>query len=110
MFDEWFDLTQLPFLREVFVGWDARMDPAMDDAVRRAGDVVDAAVLRTLDEEMRGRGSSPDATATLPPHYRYCFTPDAQEGLQTFFQMAFFHGLRKDIPNFRFWTPEEKED
>lgn len=109
MIDEWFDLTQLPFVREMLIGWESRMDAAVDAAVRRAGDGVDAEVLRTLDEEMRGRGSSEDATASLPAHYRYRFTPDAQEGLQNFFQMAFFHGQRGDIPNFTFWSPEEED-
>lgn len=110
MVDEWFDLTQLPFVREVFVAWEARVDTALDEAVRSAGSGADAEILRMLDEEMRGRGSSEDATASLPAHYRYRFTPDAQEGLQSFFQMAFFHGLRGDIPNFTFWSPEEEED
>ncbi len=109
MIDEWFDLTQLPFVREMIVAWESRMDSAMDDAVRRAGDEVDTEVLRQLDEEMRGRGSSEDATASLPAHYRYRFTADAQEGLQNFFQLAFFHGLRGDIPNFTFWSPEEED-
>ncbi|MDT8323189.1 MAG: MqnA/MqnD/SBP family protein [Bacteroidota bacterium] len=109
MIDEWFDLTQLPFVREVFVAWESRMDAAVDDAIRRAGDVVDAEVLRALDEEMRGRNSSEDATASLPAHYRYRFTPDALEGMQSFFKMAFFHGLHRDIPNFTFWSPEEEE-
>ncbi|MCB2203807.1 hypothetical protein KQI65_03595 [bacterium] len=108
MIDEWFDLTQLPFVREIFIGWEARMDSAIDDAVRRAGDSVDSDVLVALDEALQEHRLRTDVTSALPPHYRYRFTPDAQEGLQNFFQMAFFHGLRTDIPNFTFWAPEEE--
>jgi hypothetical protein len=86
------------------------MDADMDDAVRKAAEEVDAEVLIALDEQMRGRESSPGATASLPPHYRYRFTADSQEGLQLFFQMSFFHGLRGDIPNFTFWTEEIDTD
>lgn len=103
--DEWFDMTQLPFVREILIAWEARMDAAMDDALHRAGDAVDTHALEVVDEQMRGRGTE-FGTESLPAHYRYRFTPDALEGLQSFFQMAFFHGLHRDIPNITFWTRE----
>jgi len=105
--DEWFDMTQLPFVREILISWEARLDAAMDDAVRRAGAAVDTRILAEIDEQMSGRGTE-SGTESLPAHYRYRFTPDAQEGLQSFFQMAFYHGLHRDIPNFTFWEPEEE--
>ena len=107
--DEWFDMTQLPFVREVLIGWEARMDRTIDNAMRRAGEAVDAQVLKSIDEQMRGMGTE-TGRESIPAHYRYRFTPDAQEGLQSFFQMAFYHGLHRDIPNFTFWEPEEEQD
>lgn len=109
MIDEWFDLTQLPFVREVLIGWEARMDQQTDDAMRRAGEAVDAQVLETIDEQMRGKGTQ-TGRESIPAHYRYRFTPDAQEGLQSFFHMAFYHALHRDIPNFSFWKPEEEKE
>jgi len=107
--DEWFDMTQMPFVREVLIGWEARMDQTIDDAMRRAGEAVDAQVLESIDEQMRGKGTE-TGRESIPAHYRYKFTPDAQEGLQSFFHMAFYHGLHRDIPNFTFWEPEEEEE
>lgn len=107
--DEWFDMTQLPFIREVLVAWKARMDDTIDESMRRAGEDMDAGMLEAVDEQMHGRGSE-TGRESLPAHYRYRFTPDAQEGLQTFFHMAFYHGLHRDIPHFAFWTPEEENE
>ena len=109
MIDEWFDMTQLPFVREVLIGWEARMDRTIDDAMRRAGQAVDAQALESIDEQMRGKGTE-TGRESIPAHYRYQFTPDAQEGLQSFFHMAFYHGLHRDIPNFTFWEPEKEKE
>ena len=104
--DEWFDMTQLPFVREVAVAWESRMDSDINDVFVQAGMETDLAVLAQLDEQMHGRGTESN-TESLPAHYRYRFTEDAQEGLKQFFQHAYFHGLHRDIPNFTFWSPEE---
>ncbi len=106
--DEWFDMTQLPLVREIILGWESRMDAAIDTAVRTAGEVVDTEALHQLDLKMQGRNAATE-TEALPGHFRYRFTEDAVEGLQVFFQMAFFHGLHRDIPDFAFWTEEEEE-
>lgn len=104
--DEWFDMTQLPFIREVVLAWESRMDPDLNDVFLQAGMETDLAVLAQLDERMLGRGSATN-TESLPAHYRYRFTDDAQEGLKQFFHHAYYHGLHRDIPNFTFWSAEE---
>jgi predicted solute-binding protein len=106
--DEWFDMTQLPFVREVFVAWESHMTEEIDSLFRLAGDEIDVESLIRIDEQMAGRGTESN-TEALPAHYRYRFTDDAQEGLKNFFQMAFFHGLHRDIPSFMFWAPDEME-
>ncbi|MBE0644089.1 MAG: hypothetical protein IH600_08415 [Bacteroidetes bacterium] len=105
--DEWFDMTQLPLVREIVIGWEARMDAAIDAAVRQAGDAIDTEALHVLDMKMQGRNAATE-TETLPGHFRYRFTEEAVEGLQVFFQMAFFHGLHRDIPDFAFWVEGEE--
>ncbi len=103
LIDEWFDMTQLPLVREVLLVWETRMQDAIDAAVRGAGELVDDEALHALDLKMQGRNAATE-TEALPGHYRYRFTEDAVEGLRAFFQMAFFHGLHRDIPDIMFWT------
>lgn len=104
--DEWFDMTQLPLVREVFIGWERRLDATIDHAVRTAGEITDTESLRALNITMQGRGTDSE-TEAVPSHFRYTFNDDAVEGLRMFFQMAFFYGLHPDIPDLSFWTPEE---
>ncbi len=102
LIDEWFDMTQLPFVREVFLGWEASVDAAAAAAIEQAGELLDDESLRELERAMETSEFSV-ATSAIPPHYRYKFTDDAHEGLRMFFQLAFFHGLHRDIPDFRIW-------
>ncbi|MBR9976652.1 MAG: hypothetical protein KFH87_01070 [Bacteroidetes bacterium] len=104
--DEWFDMTQLPLVREVFIGWERRLDAIIDHAVRTAGEITDTEALHTLKAAMQGRGTE-NETEAIPSHFRYVFNDDAVEGLRTFFQMAFFYGLHPDIPDLLFWMAEE---
>lgn len=105
LYDEWFDMTQLPFVREVFLAWETVVTPDFAEAVRIAGDLLDDAALRQLEHDMEHERPEVE-TSTIPPHYRYRFTDDAGEGLRMFFQLAFFHGLHRDIPEFRIWEGE----
>jgi predicted solute-binding protein len=103
--DEWFDLTQLPLVLEVFIGWESRMDAAIDAAIRAAGETADAEALHSVDLLLQGRNAATEREI-LPGHFRYRFTEEVIEGLQAFFQMAFFHGLHRDIPGFVFWSED----
>lgn len=106
LIDEWYDMTQLPLVREVFIGWEARLSGAIDAAIRAAGEKADTVALQTVDEKMHG-GDSLNAIEAIPSHFRYRYSDDVVEGLQVFFQLAFFHGLHRDIPDLVFWEPEE---
>lgn len=107
LIDEWFDMTQLPLVREVFIGWEARLNAGIDAAVRAAGERADADALQRVEEKMHD-GDALDARESIPAHFRYRYTEDVVEGLQMFFQLAFFYGLHRDIPDFVFWQPEEE--
>lgn len=109
LIDEWFDMTQLPLVREVFIGWESRLDATFDSAVQAAGQAADEAALRHIDETMQGRNAETE-TELLPAHFRYRFTEDVLEGLQTFFHLAFYYGLHRDIPDLIFWSDEEASD
>lgn len=104
--DEWFDLTQLPFVRLLAVGWEQRMDKTLYELVERAGEAADREAIGELDRIMHGR-STLIGTEPIPGHYRFRFSEEVVEGLQAFFRYAFFYGLHRDIPHFNFWKPEE---
>lgn len=108
LIDEWFDMTQLPLVREVFIGWESRLDATIDAAVHAAGLAADAAALQHIEERLQGRGAESEVEL-LPAHFRYRFTEDVLEGLQTFFHLAFAHGLHRDIPDLVFWSEEAGE-
>jgi predicted solute-binding protein len=105
MIDEWFDMTQLPFVRELFMAWEHRVDPAVVAAVMRAGEVLDEQALREVEQLLLRHDDGPLLSA-VPAHYRYRLDDDAMEGLRQFFQFAFYHGLHRDIPDFRVWESE----
>ncbi|HOJ03700.1 MAG TPA: hypothetical protein PK916_06835 [Bacteroidota bacterium] len=105
MIDEWFDMTQLPFVREVFMAWEHRVDPAVVTAVGRAGEILDEQALREVEKLLQQHDEGPLLSA-MPAHYRYRLDDDAMEGLRQFFQFAFYHGLHRDIPDFRVWESE----
>lgn len=105
MIDEWFDMTQLPFVREVFMAWEHRVDPAVVAAVGRAGEILDEQALREVEKLLQQHEEGPLLSA-VPAHYRYRLNDDALEGLRQFFQFAFYHGLHRDIPDFRVWESE----
>lgn len=109
LIDEWFDMTQLPLVREVFIGWETRLDAALDATVRAAGEATDTDALRRVDESLQGRAAETEHES-LPAHFRYRFTEDVLEGLQTFFHLAFYYGLHRDIPDLIFWSEKDEED
>lgn len=106
LIDEWFDMTQLPLVREVFIGWESRLNPSLDAAVGAAGEYADTAALQGVEEKMHG-GDPRDAVEAIPTHFRYRYTEDVIEGMQVFFHMAFAYGLHRDIPDIVFWEAEE---
>ncbi len=108
MYDEWFDLTELPFVREVVIGWEQRVDAELDNAIARAGHAVDAQTIEAVQSEIRGRMAL-TVFETVPGHHRYQFNDVVLDGLMRFFTFAFSHGLRENIPTFQFWTPDTEE-
>ncbi len=100
--DEWYDMTQLPFVRSLLIGWTHRVSERMDAHVRSAGQSADSRALRALEESMKGT-MTPDALHSIPGHWRFLFDEDAQEGLNQFFRYAFYYGLHRDIPLLNIW-------
>jgi predicted solute-binding protein len=104
LIDEWFDMTQLPFVRLIFAGWTHRITEEVCTRLAEVCARVDAGALDTL-RGMMEAGNGSDALHTVPGHYRYMLDEEAMDGLNRFSQLAFFHGLHRDIPTYTTWTP-----
>jgi predicted solute-binding protein len=107
--DEWYDMTQLPLVRGVVAGWNHRLTAPFSDAVRRAAAEADRAALAVLQVASDGH-FAPDELHLIPPHRRFLLDDDARQALDSFFRLAFFHGLHRDIPTFHMWSPEREDD
>ncbi len=103
--DEWFDFISLPFVREILIGWNDKIESEHDAIVRDAGNNADRLALENL-MEWENEMSLHDAVHTIPGHYRYRFDEDVVEGLNTFYRFAFFHGYLRDIPELHFRQQE----
>ncbi|MDH7514772.1 MAG: hypothetical protein QHI48_02695 [Bacteroidota bacterium] len=105
--DEWFDMTQLPFIRTVTAGWTHLLTKPFCDAVATAASAVDARLLSDLEERLVRQGTT-SGCESVPGHYRCILDADVIEGLDVFFRFCFYHGLRRDIPSFHVWSEEER--
>lgn len=107
--DEWFDLTQLPFVKFLIAGWNIRMTERLDIAVAQSGADADAASIAALENRLEG-SLSDTPEHLIPGHFRYLFDEQALEGLETYYRFAYYHGLNKDIPDISVWEPESEAD
>jgi predicted solute-binding protein len=103
--DEWFDLTQMPLVREIVIGWNDKIEPHIDAIVRAAGIRADANALEAL-QETANEQLPGDDIYLLPGHYRYLMDEGAEDSLNAFYRLAFFHGFLRDIPQLNFWIEE----
>jgi predicted solute-binding protein len=103
--NEWYDLTQLPYVKYLLAGWNLTINEHINSAIEETGRSADAVALTGLESRLAGTLSD-EAEHEIPGHYRYTFEDEVLEGLEQFFRFAFFHGLHKDIPDVKFWAPE----
>jgi predicted solute-binding protein len=106
--DEWFDMTQLPYVHAVFAGQETLVTPEIAEAVRRSGERADSKGLALLEEEMAGK-LGPDDMHAMHAHYRFGMDADIVESIETLFRLAFFHGFHHDVPDLMIWTPPGPE-
>ncbi len=102
--DEWFDMTQLPFVRAVGAAWDGLITEDLCGKISRAAAAADTAAVAALRRELEA-GAAADAANIIPGHYRFVLDDDSHRGMEEFFRLCFFHGLHSDIPSFRLWSP-----
>lgn len=102
--DEWWDMTQLPYVQFLFAGWDATMTDKLDEAIAEAGKIADEVALEQMRTALQG-AITDDPAHQIHGHYRYMFDDEALSGLNEFYRFAFYHGIHKDIPDISFWQP-----
>lgn len=100
--DEWSDVTELPFVHTIAVmrdeGYSAPLAELLT-ASQQAGRLELDAVAEALAAER----SLPQAgIREFLSRFSYTFDDSSRESLETFFQMAFFHGMAGDVADIRF--------
>lgn len=106
IYDEWFDLFQLPFVRNLVVGWKHRVTAQLNATIAAAGKRTDVQSLLRLEEKMKTRLIMNERDSIVG-HYRYTWNEDMMDGMQTFFRLAFYYGLHRDVPTLLPWEEEE---
>lgn len=101
--DEWFDYTQLPFVRSIVVGWNDMVDETVLEPIRRIGEEGDEESVRLLDTVMQGH-LSPDQRHQVFSHRRYLLDETMQDALRVFYHFAFLHGQLRDVPDLTLWS------
>lgn len=104
--DEWIDLTELPFVHALWVMWNSRSSERLVNHIQSAT----RHGTQNLDEV-----AAIEAVRLFKPvelvrssYLKYDFSLDEEklDALSGFFRMAFFHGLRRDVPEINVWSGE----
>ena len=92
--DEWFDITEMPFVHGLWVVRDHAL--TNDDVLALIACVQPAESLPEISTEEK----------EYLEHFRYELDDEAVTSLAEFFRMAFYHGILADIPDVRLQTIE----
>ncbi|MEW5798155.1 MAG: MqnA/MqnD/SBP family protein [Bacteroidota bacterium] len=96
--DEWSDITELPFVHSICVGRSESFNKDLSDLLIVSQESGKNELRTLADELSRDRSQSPDVIYNFLTPFTYGFDDQSRESLETFFQMAFFHGLMGDVP------------
>jgi len=99
--DEWSDVTELSFVHTLGVTRDESFNKEISElllASQQAGRIEIEAIANELAQE---RNLSADDVHQFLSHFSYGFDEQARQSLETFFEMAFFHGMRGDVPEIK---------
>lgn len=99
MIDEWSDITELPFVHSFCVGRSESFNKELSDLLivsQESGKNELRAIADQLSHEYH---QSPDSIYDFLSQFTYGFDEQSRESLETFLQMAYFHGLMGDVPD-----------
>ena len=96
--DEWSDITELPFVHSICVGRSESFNKELSDLLIVSQERGKSELRILADELSKDRTQSPDAIYEFLSQFSYTFDDRSRESLETFFHMAFFHGLMGDVP------------
>lgn len=96
--DEWSDISELPFVHSFCAARSESFDKELSDLLI-ASQAAGKKDLRTLADELsRDHHQSPDTIYNFLSHFSYDFDDQSRESLETFFRMAYYHGMMGDVP------------
>lgn len=98
MVDEWVDVTELPFVHAFSVGRSESFSKELSDLLIVSQESGKNELRMLADELSKDRSQSPDAIHEFFSQFTYTFDDQSRESLETFFRMAFYHGMAGDVP------------
>ncbi len=88
--DEWFDITEMPFVHGVWCSRELALNVEEIKALIANAQTTDASSAFTTEEK------------EYLANFRYTLDEEAIASINEFFRMAYYHGVLKDIPDVKF--------
>ncbi len=103
--DEWYDMTELPFLHTACAAKESAFDGALDSALEAMAGRSDDEQIAALDGALLRLGIQRGALGEEFSHLVYGMTDEVREGMGEFFRYAFYLGILPDIPDINLYRP-----
>lgn len=101
--EEWYDLTELPYIHGFWVGREEEMNELEAKALLQA-QKEGMRLLPQIAEALALRYAQPmEMMKSYLGSFTYQMTEEHEESLEEFFHYAFFHGALPDVPQVRFF-------
>ncbi len=110
LYEEWSDLTDLPWVSAIWVMRAEDAQPAWTKALAEARDRGLAMLDRIGHDSALARDLSPDLTTDYLRRFTFDLGEEQADALREFFQYAFYLGILKDVPELTYVDPSERED
>lgn len=110
LYEEWADLTDLPWVSAMWVVREENGEEAWVRALTAARDAGQQDQRRLVSEAASSLHLSPTDVQGHLLSFEYEMGEEQQDSLREFFQYAFYLGILKDVPEIVFFDPTEKEE
>lgn len=100
--DEWFDITELPFVHALCIGRSGTYSADLAKALEVSQDAGRLSIAAIAEEQSVQRNIPVPALKDFLTHFSYGFGDLEKLSLEEFFRMAFYHGMLGDIPEITF--------
>jgi chorismate dehydratase len=108
LYEEWSDLTDLPWVSALWVVREEDAETAWVEALTEARDRGLTIIDRIGHDAALSHGTSPGSTEEVLRSFSFMLEEEQEAALHEFFQYAFYLGILKDVPDLAFVDPTER--